>query len=264
MGNSLGIVSLKGGVGKTSAVVALGAAIANFGKKVVLIDANFSAPNLGIHLDILNPEVTLHNVLSKQANITAAIQQLENFDIIPSAVLSKLKINPFKLKDKVKTLKGRYDYVLIDSSPSANHETLAAMLASDEILAVTTPDYSTLSTTLTAVHKAKQRGTPIKGLILNKVRHKDFELSLEEIEDAAGIPVLAVIPDDVNILRAQAKFIPSTIFKPKSPASIEYNKLAATIVGEKYKPAKLKKLFGWINPKQEEINREIYYETVFK
>ncbi|MCH8872918.1 AAA family ATPase, partial [candidate division KSB1 bacterium] len=55
---TIGILSIKGGVGKTSTVAALGAAIAGFDKKVLLIDGNFSAPNLGLHLGIVNPKVT--------------------------------------------------------------------------------------------------------------------------------------------------------------------------------------------------------------
>jgi len=51
MGKTIGIISIKGGVGKTTTVSALGAALANeFDKKVLLIDANFSAPNLALHL----------------------------------------------------------------------------------------------------------------------------------------------------------------------------------------------------------------------
>ena len=58
----IGIISLKGGVGKTSSVANLGAALTEFGKKVLVVDANFSAPNLGLHLGLTNPEIKLHDV----------------------------------------------------------------------------------------------------------------------------------------------------------------------------------------------------------
>ena len=76
MGKSIGILSLKGGVGKTSVVVALGDALAHLGKKVLLIDGNLSAPNLGMHLNIIDPDVTLQDVLSREKNLNDSIHRL--------------------------------------------------------------------------------------------------------------------------------------------------------------------------------------------
>src|SRR3989339_589327 len=153
MGKSIGVFSLKGGVGKTSSVVALGDAIASLGKKVLLVDANFSAPNLGMHLNIINPEVTIHDVLDRVANISDAIYDFgERFHVLPASMNYPKEINPYKLKDKLSYWKNKYDYVLIDTSPSMNDETYAAMLASDELLVVTTPDVPTLGTTIKAVN----------------------------------------------------------------------------------------------------------------
>ena len=59
MSQSIGILSIKGGVGKTTTVVALGAAFAQQDKKVLIIDANFSAPNLGLHLGITQPAFSI-------------------------------------------------------------------------------------------------------------------------------------------------------------------------------------------------------------
>jgi len=264
MGKSIGIVSLKGGAGKTSTVVSLGDAISGFGKKVLLVDGNFSVPNLGLHLELIDPEITFHDVFNRTANINDAIHNVGNFDVIPSSIFTNIKINPFELRDKLKHLKKKYDIILIDSSPALNEETMAAMLASDEILVVTTPDPPTLSTTLKAVKLAKQKGTNISGLIINKVHNKNFELTLEDIEDTLEIPVLAVIPHDLNVLRALSEFTPSTSYKPNSKSSIEYKKLAGALIGEKYRPKRnLKNLFR-ITPKREEINREIFYDSVFK
>lgn len=264
MGKTIGIISLKGGVGKTSSVVSLGDAISSFDKKVLLVDANFSAPNLGLHLDILEPEITLHNVLNRTANIKDAIYNLENFDVIPSSVFTNIKINPFELRDKLRHLKRNYDVIIIDSSPALNEETLAVMLASDEILVVTTPDYPTLSTTLKAVKLAKQRGTQIMGLIINKVHNKNFELSLDYIEDTIKVPVMAVIPHDLDFLKALSEFTPLTSYKPNSKSSIEYKKLAGILIGEKYKIKRDWRKFFRITPRKEEVNREIFYDSYFK
>jgi len=260
---TIGVISLKGGVGKTSTVVALGDALAELGQKVLLVDGNFSAPNLGLHLNVVNPEKTLHHVMGNKANPRDAICNLENFDLVPASVFSRDNINPLKLKDKLRYLKRSYDVVLIDSSPALNDETLAVMLASDQILVVTTPDIPTLSATLKAVNFARQRGTPITGLILNKVYDKNFELSLKDIEDTVEIPVMAVIPHDVEVVRALSESKPYTVHKPNSRGSEEYKRLAATLLGQRYKPVKLKRFFRWVNPKKQDINREIYYKGLF-
>jgi len=262
MGKVIGVVSLKGGVGKTSTVVALGDAIADFGKRVLLIDANFSAPNLGLHLNIINPEKTIHHVLARQANLADAIHELEKFDLMPASLFEKMNVNFMKLKDYVQMLKKKYDYILIDSSPSLGEETLSAMLASDQLLVITTPDYSTLGTTIKAVKLAKQRGTPISGLVLNKVHNKNFELSTKEIEDTSGVPVMAVIPHDLNVMKAQSLFMPSTSLNPHSEGSHEFRKLAATLIGEKYRPFRFKN-FLRLSPSKSEINRTIYYNRMF-
>lgn len=263
MGKTIGIFSLKGGVGKTTVVISLGSAIAGFGKKVLLVDGNLSAPNLGLSLEIVNPEISFQDVLERKAHPSQAIHKLGNFDVLPASLLTNLNANPMHIKDKLGNLKRTYDYILIDSSPSLNEETLGAMVASDEILVVTTPDHPTLHSTLKSVKLAKQRGTPISGLILNKVHNKNFEIPLKDIERTLDIPVMAVIPHDVNFLKALSKFTSYVDFKPNSEASEEYKKLAATLIGEKYKSIRLRNLLNWISPKKQDINRTIFYDRIF-
>jgi septum site-determining protein MinD len=238
-GKIIGIISLKGGVGKTSSVANLGAAISGFGKKVLVVDANFSAPNLGLHLGLIEPAATIHDILLGKADVSEAIYEHESgFHFIPGAYVSR-KIKPFKLKEKIVHLKDHYDVILIDSSPNLNEEILSTMIASDELLVVTSPDYPTLSTTLRAVRLAKQKRTPITGLILNRVRNKKFELKIEDIEEAANVPVLSVLPEDISVLEALAETKPVTLHKPRAKAAIEYKKLAACLIGERYEDPRL-------------------------
>ncbi|MBI4116737.1 AAA family ATPase [Candidatus Pacearchaeota archaeon] len=261
MGKTIGVMSLKGGVGKTSSVVALGDAISELGKKALLIDGNLSAPNLGLHLNLLGFP-TLHHVLARRANIRDSIHKMENFDIIPSSILYSSKLNPLELRDRISPLKKRYDAIIIDSSPALNEETLAVMLASDGVIVVTTPDIPSLSMAMKAVRMARQRDILVIGLILNKVHDKYFDLSIEEIEDTLGVPVLAVIPYDTDIQKSLYEFMPLTQYNPNSNASTEYKKLAGVLIGEKYRPSGFREFFK-TSPKKEEINREIYYHRVF-
>ncbi len=265
MGKVIGVISLKGGVGKTSTVAALGAAFSERGKKVLLVDGNLSSPTLGLHLGIVDPKKTLHHVLNRTAQAKEAIYEQGNFDVMPASIFGKSEASPLALKDKIKGLRKDYDIILVDSGPSVDEETLAVVLASDQVIAVTTPDHPTLSATIKAVKMAKQRGVPISGLVLNKVHDKDFEIPLENIEETLDVPILAVIPYDVNALKALSRMEPSTTYSPKSRGSIEYKKLASVLVGEKYEEGgfNFREFFG-MDPKREEVNREIFYNRIFK
>lgn len=264
MGKSIGVVSLKGGVGKTSIVVALGSAIADLDKKVLLVDGNFSAPNLGLHFKVLEPKKTLHHVMNRNIRVRDSVHNVGNLDIIPSSIFTDKQINPLKLKERMKYLKNKYDYIIYDSSPTLNDETLGVMIASDSLLVVTTPDHPTLSTTIKAVKAANKNGVPIEGLIINKFHNKKFEVPLEHIEESINMPVLAVIPYDINVLRALAEFKDSFHYKSKSEVSREFKRLAYALVGKKEKS---KRFFGFLRkfkPKKQEINRLVLYQRIFE
>ena len=259
----IGVISIKGGVGKTTTVTNMGAALAQMGKKVLLIDANYSAPNLGLHFGIVRPEsATIHEVLTNKASLKHATYEHEaGFHFVPGALIPRAsdRIDIYRLKSKLKEVKNDYDFILIDSSPTLNAEMLSTIVASDELIAVSTPDYPTLSCTMRAVKLAKQKKTPITGLILNKTRNKDFEISLKDIEDTTGVPVLAVLPDHVEVLAALAETTPITLFNGKNDVSMEYKKLAASLSGQEFKDGrmwnKIKGMFGSVE--KQEINREV-------
>jgi septum site-determining protein MinD len=262
MGKVIGVISLKGGVGKTSSVVSLGSALAERGKKILLVDANFSCPNLGMHLNLIDPEVSMHHVLSGDMHIENAIHEVENFHVLPSSIFPRKKIDSLKLKEKLAGLKRKYDVIILDSSPALNEETLAVLLASEELYVVSTPDAPTLGMTMKAIKLAKSRGTPISGIILNKVHGKKFELSLKDIERTSEVPVMAVVPHDIRVLKSLSASVPFVRHHPESKGGVEYRKLAALIVGERFEN-KRKNLFRRFDPPKQEINREIFYETIF-
>jgi len=203
MGRTIGIIAIKGGVGKTTIASSLACDLVNhFGKSVLLVDGNYSAPNLGLHMDVLEPKKTIHEVLDGRARITSAIHNRYGVDVVPGSYVYDKELNYLKLRDKLDKVKANYDFVILDSSPSLNEEILSTMLASDSLFVVSTPDYPTLSCSLRAASLAKQRGKPIDGIILNKIRDPAYEINLKEIEEVSGIPVVAKIRDDKINVRA--------------------------------------------------------------
>lgn len=264
MGKTIGVISIKGGVGKTTIASSLAADLVNHhGRKVLLIDANYNAPNLGLHMDIVEPDKTIHEVLDGKAHLKSAIHNRFGVDVIPGSYIYQNKINYLKLKDKIKTLKDNYDFVILDSSPTLNEEVLSTMLAADNLFVVSTPDYPTLSCSLRATKLAKQRGTPISGIIINKIRDPAYELSLKEIEEATGIRVVAKIPDDKIHTRALFTRIPASVYDRRSKFGKEVNKLSSALIGKNEKRSFMGKFFG-SNYKKEEVNRQLLRESFYK
>jgi septum site-determining protein MinD len=214
-------------------------------------------------MDIVEPVKTLHDVLSGKAQIEHAIHSRYGVDVIPGSFVYSKGINHFKLKSRIGKIKGNYDFVVIDSSPSMNDEILSAMLASDNLFVVTTPDYPTLSCSLKAAKLAKERGTPISGIIINKIRNPKYELDLEEIEKAVGIPVVAKIRDDPTHIESVFTRIPASVYSKHSKFSRELAKLTDAIAGEKTKTSFWRKVFR-INFGKEEVNRQMLRESFYK
>jgi septum site-determining protein MinD len=264
MGKVIGIVAIKGGVGKTTVASALATDLANHhGKKVLLIDANYSSPHIGIHMNVSEPKKTIHDVLAGKAKMSSAIQTRYGVDVIAGDEWSSQRINPLRLKDKIASVKNSYDFVILDASPSLNEELLSTITAADSLFVVSTPDEPTLTSSVKAVVLAKHRNTPVHGIILNKLRNSGYELTLNEIEEATGIPVVAKISDDSSLLKALYTKIPAPLYKRHSKFAKQIGALSTVLTGEKQKISAFREFFG-LSFKPEEVNREIlrgYYES---
>ncbi|MEK6927156.1 MAG: MinD/ParA family protein [Nanoarchaeota archaeon] len=267
MSKSIGIISIKGGVGKTTVAASIASDLVNtYGKRVLLVDANFSAPNLGHHMDVLKPQATIGEVLDGSKKITDSLNNRYGVDVIAGGDFDFNKASIFKLKDRIDRIKNAYDYVVIDSSPNLNTEVLPTMLASDLLFVVSTPDLPTLSCSMKAAELAKNRGKPIAGVIVNKIRNPRYELSLQEIEKSTGIPVVARIADEDCHVKSVYSRIPVSIYDKKSNFAKEITQLNAAITGMKQEPSFWKRIFG-SNMRKEEVNRGLlkdkFYQGIF-
>lgn len=265
MSNVISFISVKGGVGKTTlALETASALVNNYNKNVLLVDCNFSAPNIGLYLDIVS-DLTLHDALS-DVPLHNAIYESHGIDIIPASLYYKNEFDVFKLKKILNKFKERYDFIILDSSP--NYEELKpVILASDRVFVITTPDHVTLNTSLKAAKLAKEEKTPIGGIIINKIRSPKHEYNLKEIEEQSENLVIAKIKDSKKMVNAMYLKKPVGVCFPNDCISKEINRFASSLCGEsEFQNKVLEKLLTTVS--KEKINREIYrqnyYDSQFK
>jgi septum site-determining protein MinD len=234
MAKLITITSGKGGVGKTTTAINLGAALNAFGKEVIIVDANLSTPNIGLHLGAPIVPVSLNHVLLGKAKISDAIYEHESgTKIVPSSLsVRELKrLNHGKLKEVGKKLRKMADFIIYDSAAGLGDEALAALEASDELIIVTNPEIPAVTDALKASKVAEQLGKPVRGVIVTRVRNISSEMPISNVRDMLELPILGVIPEDKNVQNSLVLKDALMHTHPKSKASRAYRKIAAKIIG---------------------------------
>jgi len=249
------IVGGKGGVGKTTLVSNLSAALSELGQEVVAVDANLTTPNLGLHLGMHLVPNTLHDVLKGGTSLRSAIYpHPSGFKVLPSSMnINDLKgVDVGKLPEVTLSLIGKADYVIVDSSAGLGREAINAIYASTEILLITNPDLPSVADALKTARIAREANKRIAGVVVNRVRKKSYELTKKDIEEMLDLPVLAEIPEDKNVHKSIAIKKPVIEFAPFSPASIEIRRLAHILCDipfrykEPFRFNIIEKLVGWM------------------
>ena len=245
----IGIIAIKGGVGKTTSLINLAYSLAHdASQRVLVVDGDFSHPSVGLHLGFTSYSRSLSDALRNPSKTKDSVYAHEfGFHVLLGS-LSAEKSNPLRLKECLQTLKEYYDYILVDSSPNLNDETLSVMRASDSLFVVTTPDYPSLASSLRAIRLAKEKKTNIEGIILNQVRNKKYEYSASDVEKISKTPVLAVIQDTSAMLHSLSSISPFVKNFPKSKNSHAFRSLALSLCKQEYeKPQRLEKIQGYLH-----------------
>ena len=188
----IAVVSGKGGVGRTTIVANLGIALASLGKNTIIVDGSLTTPNLAILFKLEKAAHAINDVLSGRASLKDILYNGPKGVKIAPAALSLEKImetSPENLSDMLRDLPPKTDFLLIDAPAGLGRETVAAIRAAWEVLLVATPDIASVSDCMKTRLVAELLGSTPIGIVLNRVRREEFELSGKEIEANAKLPI---------------------------------------------------------------------------
>lgn len=246
MKNIIVITSGKGGVGKTTTAVNLGAAINYFGKDVLIIDGNLSTPNVGLHLNSLEVPVSLNHVLLKKAKpLDAVYEHKSGIKIMPSSISVKelTRIAPEKLVDFKKEFQKIADYIIVDSAAGLGHEAASAIKMADEIIIITNPEMPAITDALKTIKFAEQMNKSVRGVIMTRVRKDKIEIKPDVVREILETPIIGMIPEDVSV-RESINLKDAVVHThPRSKSALAYKEIAAQIINIEYDSNKDKPSF---------------------
>jgi len=251
MARIISVASGKGGVGKTTLVSNLAAALAKYNQSVVAFDTNLTTSNLGLHLGIHLYPKTLHDVLDGTANLREVVYEHKSgFRVVPGDIsLRKPKnVKSHHYIDLIYKLLEGTDFVLIDSPAGLGKETIASIKASDEMLTVTNAELPAVTDAFKLSVLANKTETRNIGVVVNRIKKESHEIPLEHIHNLLNVPIIGRVPEDKEVRKAIALKEPVIISNPGSPAAQHFRSIAAGLIGEEYKPRMPLgyRMFGWI------------------
>ena len=199
MGKMISVGNQKGGVGKTTTTVNLGAALAQLGKKVLIIDSDSQGnATSGLGGERGQVKESLYEILVDQEPLENCILPTanENLDIVPSTIslaaaeleLVNVKNREERLKEAVAPVKDKYDYILVDCPPSLGQLSINAFTASDTILIPVQAEYyaleglSQLLNTIRLVQRSYNREFRIEGVLITMLDART-NLGYEVVEE---------------------------------------------------------------------------------
>lgn len=245
---SILVASGKGGVGKSTIALNLGLVLSQAGKKVIVVDTDFSMANIGLMLGIERTPITIHHVLMGENDVRDAIYEgPDKLKYVPSG-LSLEKVSKFdydKLKEAIHDLEELSDFVIIDTAPGMGEEVKAAIKSAKEIILVVTPDAASLADALKVKTYADRNNINLLGVVENMVIHDKSEIKKDDIQSLMDLKVIAEIPEDKEVRKSTAMQIPVVIRARNAPFSKSIVKLAAVLTGEQIetREANVKKSF---------------------
>lgn len=250
MGKVVAIASQKGGVGKTTTAINLGACLAEQGRRVLLVDMDpQGSAGSGVGVSSNGSQKTVYEALVGLAPLSEAILQTPcpGLDIAPSGTrLSGAEVElvgviarEMKLRHALTTARERYDFILVDTPPSLGLLTVNTLTAADTVLIPLQCEYyaleglTALLTTVQLIQESLNPQLAIEGIVLTMYDNR-LNLSQQVAEEAKkyfGERVYeTVIPRNVRLGEAPSFGQPVILYDSTSTGSESYRALAREVL----------------------------------
>jgi septum site-determining protein MinD len=263
MAKVLVVTSGKGGVGKTTSTAALGAALAQGGDKVVVVDFDVGLRNLDLVMGAERRVVyDLINVIQCDAKLPQALirdKRLENLSLLPtSQTRDKDALTEAGVERVLNDLRDRFDWIICDSPAGIERGAQLAMRHADVAVVVTNPEVSSVRDSdriiglLDSKTQKAERGEKMdKHLLLTRYdagrAGRGEMLKVEDVLEILSIPLIGIIPESEEVLKASNVGAPVTLNSPASAPARAYAEAVRRLKGETLQvtvPSDKRRLFG--------------------
>ncbi len=252
MARVIAVANQKGGVGKTTTTINLGASLADEGKKVLLVDSDAQGnATSGLGVSKTEVEIDIYDILINEAPIQDVIvaSSRENMDLVPASIqlagaeveLSNMQHRETHLKKALDSVRDEYDYILIDCPPSLGHLTINAFTASDSVLIPVQCEYyaleglSQLLNTVRLVQKHFNNQLKIEGVLLTMLDRRTnlgYEV-VEEVKKYFHEKVYeTIIPRNVRLSEAPSYGLSIVDYDRQSLGAQTYRELAKEVLDQ--------------------------------
>lgn len=246
MARTIGIVSGKGGVGKTTVAINLASALMSFDVSAIVVDADIKMCGASLHLNMYNYPITLNNVLKENMNIFDAIYtHTSGIKVVPSSLFSE-QVSLEALPKILSNPNLENNIIILDSPPGIGDDLIPVLNSCKEIIPIVTPDIPSVADTVKIVDFAEELGVRSSGIVVNRyIKGMKNQLRVEEIEEIFEVPILGVIMEDEEIRRSVNERTTSFFLNPNSKSSLTFKQIAAKILGYPYRQKEgfLRRLF---------------------
>ena len=242
------VTSGKGGVGKTTSTAALGAALAQAGEKVAVVDFDVGLRNLDLIMGAERRVVfDLINVIHGVAKLPQALirdKRLENLYLLPaSQTRDKDALTEDGVAKVIAELRTKFDWIICDSPAGIERGATLAMRYADAAIIVTNPEISSVrdSDRIIGLLDSKtvkaERGECVeKHLLITRYQAgraaRGEMLSIDDVLEILSIPLLGIIPESEEVLRASNVGTPVTLNNASSAPARAYSDATRRLLGE--------------------------------